>query len=156
MISRTCDKSIQYKLVGVSRMQPVTFQCNLTQISRCKKKLFFRKSLLLPSKYGGKACTYSKKLKFFEFSNMWKKFPIKIGEFILTFQRSLSQITYFCENLFFPQNSKITLICTHKREYRISVEIMTQFVSAATKKSKNSIFLSMYRYRHYPVFWGQK
>ncbi len=41
LISRTCEKSVRWKLVGLLRMLPVTFQGNPTQISRCKKKLFF-------------------------------------------------------------------------------------------------------------------
>ncbi len=38
-------KSFIWKLVGLSRMLPITFQRNPTQISRCKK-FFFGKSLL--------------------------------------------------------------------------------------------------------------
>ncbi len=47
-----------------------------------KKKLFFSQITTFALKIRGKSCTCSKKLKFFEFSNMWKKFPIKIGELV--------------------------------------------------------------------------
>ncbi len=42
--------------------------------------ILFSKSILSPSKYGGTACTCSKKPKILDFLNMWKKFSIKIGE----------------------------------------------------------------------------
>ncbi len=35
------EKKILWKLVGLSRMLPVTFQHNATRINRCKKKVFF-------------------------------------------------------------------------------------------------------------------
>ncbi len=41
LISRTYEKGFLWKLVGLSKMLPVTFQHNMTQINRCKKKLFF-------------------------------------------------------------------------------------------------------------------
>ncbi len=34
-------KKFLWKLVGLSKMLPVTFQRNMAQINRCKKKLFF-------------------------------------------------------------------------------------------------------------------
>ncbi len=58
---------------------------------------------------------------------------------VLTFQRSLSQITYFCEKLFFPQNRKMMLLCANKREYRISPEIVSQLACAAITKSTNTM-----------------
>ncbi len=56
---------------------------------------------------------------------------------VLTFKCSLSQITYFREKLFFPQNRKMLLLGANKREYRISPEIMSQLACAATTKSTN-------------------
>ncbi len=56
---------------------------------------------------------------------------------VLTFKRSLSQIPYFHEKLFFPQNSKMKLLCANNREYRISPEIVSQLACAATTKSIN-------------------
>ncbi len=57
--SRTCEKGFRKKLVGVLRMKPLTFHINMTQISRCEKKLFFSANHdFCPQKYGGKAgCT---------------------------------------------------------------------------------------------------
>ncbi len=58
---------------------------------------------------------------------------------VLTFQRSLSHITYFCEKLFFPQHRKMMLLCANKREYRISPEIVSQLSCAAIAKSTNTM-----------------
>ncbi len=85
LISQTCEKSFIWKLVGLSRMLPVTFQRNPTQISRCTKKLFSssRKSLLSPSNYRGIGPVHADFfLNFFDFSNMWSTFSIKIGELV--------------------------------------------------------------------------
>ncbi len=41
LISRTCEKGFLWKLVGLSRMLPATFDHNPTQIIRCLKMLFF-------------------------------------------------------------------------------------------------------------------
>ncbi len=69
--------------------------------------------------------------RFFEHvKKVFNKKPIT-----LSFQRSLSQRTYFCEQLFFPQNSKMTLICAKKRAYMISLEIVAQLATAATRES---------------------
>ncbi len=82
LISRTYEKSFIWKLVGLSRMLPGTFQRNPTQISRCKKKLFFLTTFA--PRLQGAVCTCWKKLKIIDFSNMWKKFSIKIGELVET------------------------------------------------------------------------
>ncbi len=58
---------------------------------------------------------------------------------VLTFQRSLNQITYFREKLFFAQNSKMMLLYANKREHRISPEIVSQLACAATIKSTNAM-----------------
>ncbi len=58
---------------------------------------------------------------------------------VLTFKRSLSQIAYFREKLFSPQNSKMLLLCVNKREYRISPEIVSQLACAATTKPTNAM-----------------
>ncbi len=80
LISRTCEKSFIWKLVGLSRMLPVTFQGNPTQISRCKKKLFLQITTFA-LKLQDVVCKFTcwKKLKIIDFSNMLKKFSIKIG-----------------------------------------------------------------------------
>ncbi len=63
---------------------------------------------------------------------------------VLNFKRSLSQITYFNEKLFFPQNSKILLLGASKREYRISPEMVGQLACATTTKSTNAMRDQLY------------
>ncbi len=61
---------------------------------------------------------------------------------VLTFKRSLSQITYFLRGkLFFPQNSTILLLYANtrignKREYRISPEIVSRVACAVLWKKQ--------------------
>ncbi len=82
IISRTCEKGFLWKLVGLSRMLPVTFQHNPTQINRCKKKLFFLVNQYFHPQIRGRACTCWKERKKIDFANMWKRFSIKIGELV--------------------------------------------------------------------------
>ncbi len=77
-------KRFYIKLVGLFRMLAVTFQCNPTQINRCKKKLFFWQITTFAPRLQGAVCTCWKKLKIIDFSNMWKKCSIKIGELVET------------------------------------------------------------------------
>ncbi len=60
----------------------VTFQCSLSQISRFKKKLILQQITTFTLLKQDKALDMLFFLNFFDFSNMWKKFSIKIGKLI--------------------------------------------------------------------------
>ncbi len=119
-------------------MLPVIFQCNATQICSCKK-LFLLQIATFALKLQDAVCTCSKKIENYRFFKHVKKVVNKLGSWqraiIVSFQRSLSQRTYFCEKLFFPQNSKITLIYANNHAYSVSLEIVAQLASAATRES---------------------
>ncbi len=74
LISRTCDKYFLWELVGLSRMLPVTFQRNPTQINRCKKKFFLANHYFRPQITGGRACRFACWIFFNTNLKFWSSF----------------------------------------------------------------------------------
>ncbi len=63
-------------------MHPVTFQCNLTQISRCKKKFFLSQITTFALKIRWQGLYMLKNIENFRFFEHVKKVSNKIGELV--------------------------------------------------------------------------